>query len=127
MKQRSLRGLSNGNLILSLVPSPMVSGSGGCNTLTGSYELDSDKLTFSQMASTRMACPEGMDTEKAYLKASPRQRRGRLPDSSWSCLTLAVTFWPALMQVTRSEVSCASRPPTTVWYDVAGIAWLTAQ
>lgn len=46
-----------------------VSGSGGCNSLTGSYELNGDKLTFSQMASTLMACPEGMDTEKAFLGA----------------------------------------------------------
>jgi len=45
-----------------------VSGSGGCNGLTGSYEVKGDELTFSQMASTMMACPEGMDTEKAFLK-----------------------------------------------------------
>ena len=46
-----------------------VSGSGGCNRLMGSYALKGDELTFSQMASTMMACPEGMDTEKAFLKA----------------------------------------------------------
>lgn len=46
-----------------------VSGSGGCNGLTGSYEVKGDELTFRQMASTMMACAEGMDTEKAFLKA----------------------------------------------------------
>ena len=46
-----------------------VSGSGGCNRLTGSYELNGDHLKFSQMASTMMACLEGMDTEKAFLQA----------------------------------------------------------
>ncbi|HTS58021.1 MAG TPA: META domain-containing protein [Terriglobales bacterium] len=46
-----------------------VSGSGGCNRLTGSYELNEDHLKFSQMASTMMACLEGMDTEKAFLQA----------------------------------------------------------
>jgi putative lipoprotein len=46
-----------------------VSGSGGCNRLTGNYEVKGDQLTFSQMASTMMACPEGMDTEKAFLDA----------------------------------------------------------
>ncbi|HEX2665893.1 MAG TPA: META domain-containing protein [Candidatus Acidoferrum sp.] len=46
-----------------------VSGSGGCNRLTGSYELKDDHLTFSQMATTMMSCAEGMDTEKAFLKA----------------------------------------------------------
>jgi len=46
-----------------------VSGSGGCNRLMGSYQLHGDELTFSHMASTMMACPEGMDTEKALLNA----------------------------------------------------------
>jgi len=46
-----------------------VSGSGGCNRLMGSYELNGDHLKFSQMASTMMACPEGMETEKAFLQA----------------------------------------------------------
>jgi uncharacterized lipoprotein YbaY/heat shock protein HslJ len=43
-----------------------VAGSGGCNRLTGSYELNGDALTFKQMATTMMACLEGMDTEKAF-------------------------------------------------------------
>jgi copper homeostasis protein (lipoprotein) len=46
-----------------------VSGSSGCNRLVGGYELNGDKLTFGQMASTRMACPDGMDTERAFLAA----------------------------------------------------------
>lgn len=46
-----------------------VSGSGGCNRLTGSYELDGDQLKFTQMAGTMMACLQGMDTEKIFLQA----------------------------------------------------------
>jgi len=46
-----------------------VGGSGGCNRLVGGYTLDGDKLTFSQMAGTMMACPDGMDTEKSFLAA----------------------------------------------------------
>jgi copper homeostasis protein (lipoprotein) len=46
-----------------------VSGSGGCNRLMGSYELKGDELKFGRMASTMMACPEGMDTEQAFLKS----------------------------------------------------------
>jgi copper homeostasis protein (lipoprotein) len=45
-----------------------VGGSGGCNRLTGSYELHGDQLAFGQMASTRMACLEGNDTEQAFLE-----------------------------------------------------------
>ena len=46
-----------------------VTGSGGCNRITGSYTLDGDKLKFGQMASTMMACVSGMDTEHAFLDA----------------------------------------------------------
>jgi putative lipoprotein len=46
-----------------------VSGSGGCNRMTGGYELKRDRLAFGQMAGTLMACPQGMDTEKAFLQA----------------------------------------------------------
>ena len=46
-----------------------VSGSGGCNRLMGSYELNGDQLKFGQMAGSMMACAEGMDTETAFLQA----------------------------------------------------------
>jgi len=46
-----------------------VSGAGGCNRLTGSYQVDGDKITFAQMASTAMACVQGMDTERSFLDA----------------------------------------------------------
>jgi len=43
-------------------------GSGGCNRLTGSYELgDRNRVRFSQIALTRMACMEGMDTEQRFM------------------------------------------------------------
>ena len=43
-----------------------VSGSGGCNALLGSYELNGDQLKFGHMAGTMMACAKGMDTERAF-------------------------------------------------------------
>jgi uncharacterized lipoprotein YbaY/heat shock protein HslJ/uncharacterized lipoprotein NlpE involved in copper resistance len=46
-----------------------VGGSGGCNSLLGSYELEGDTLTFSKMATTQMACVEGEDTDKSFLDA----------------------------------------------------------
>ena len=46
-----------------------VSGWGGCNRLTGNYQLGGEHLTFGHMARTLMACTEGMDTEEAFLKA----------------------------------------------------------
>jgi copper homeostasis protein (lipoprotein) len=45
-----------------------VSGSGGCNRLVGSYVLNGNRISFSQFATTKMACAEGMDTEDAFLQ-----------------------------------------------------------
>jgi putative lipoprotein len=42
-----------------------VTGSGGCNRLTGPYEQKADAIKFGALAATRMACEHGMDTEDA--------------------------------------------------------------
>jgi putative lipoprotein len=55
-----------------------VAGSGGCNRLMGSYSLDGDKLSFSQMAGTMMACPQGMDVERAFHAALGRVAAWRI-------------------------------------------------
>jgi Heat shock protein len=55
-----------------------VIGSGGCNRLTGSYQLESNKLTFSQMAGTMMACPSGMEHEQAFHDALRRAATWRI-------------------------------------------------
>ena len=45
-----------------------VSGNGGCNAFTGTYELkEGNRLLFSPLATTRMFCPD-MDTEDQLLK-----------------------------------------------------------
>lgn len=44
-------------------------GSGGCNRFAGSYEQKGAELTFGPIASTRMACADGMETEDAFLAA----------------------------------------------------------
>jgi heat shock protein HslJ len=47
-----------------------LSGSGGCNRLLGSYELDGDRLGFGAVATTMMACPEPlMRRERAFIEA----------------------------------------------------------
>lgn len=46
-----------------------VSGAGSCNRFMGSYTLTGEGLTLSQMASTMMACEDGlMDQEARYLR-----------------------------------------------------------
>jgi heat shock protein HslJ len=59
-----------------------VSGSGGCNRLAGSYELHGKQLKFGQMAGTMMACPEGMDTEQAFLKSLGQVTRWKITGQS---------------------------------------------
>jgi len=46
-----------------------VSGSSGCNRLMGRYEAEDGSLTFSGLATTRMACPAAMDLERRFLTA----------------------------------------------------------
>ncbi len=60
-----------------------LTGSGGCNRFTGSYEAGNGTLRFGRIARTMMACIE-MDTENAFLRALERTRqyrvRGRILD-----------------------------------------------
>jgi copper homeostasis protein (lipoprotein) len=60
---------------------PRVSGSGGCNRLTGSFEIDGDKLRLGRMAVTRMACPTGMEQEQRFLQSLENVARYRVSAS----------------------------------------------
>src|SRR5262245_5957628 len=46
-----------------------VSGFDGCNRLTGSYQLNGDRVTFGQMAGTQMACLKPTGTEEPLRDA----------------------------------------------------------
>lgn len=46
-----------------------VSGSDGCNRITGSYELKGDVVTFGKMAGTQMACIDIGDVDRAFREA----------------------------------------------------------
>ena len=45
-----------------------VSGNAGCNNFTGTFKVDKEKLSFGDVASTKMACPD-MVTEGNFLSA----------------------------------------------------------
>jgi heat shock protein HslJ len=51
------------------------SGSGGCNRFSGTYQLKGDRLSLGSMNATLMACPEGMETEHAFLNGLGRVSR----------------------------------------------------
>lgn len=55
-----------------------VAGYGGCNRMLGAYELSGDRLTFSQIAGTMMACAEGMEHERAFHDALEKVSRWRI-------------------------------------------------
>jgi heat shock protein HslJ len=64
-------------MILSAADS-RVNGNAGCNNFFGSWQADGDTVTFGQMGSTMMACPNGMDTEQAFLAALGQANRHQI-------------------------------------------------
>jgi len=59
----------NGKDVYFLLSDKKVQGFAGCNTITGSYTLSGEKITFNT-ASTRMMCgKEQMDIEEFYTYA----------------------------------------------------------
>jgi heat shock protein HslJ len=54
------------------------SGFAGCNSFSGGYEMAGSRLVFSPLASTRMACAEGMELEREYLAALEATRSFRM-------------------------------------------------
>lgn len=57
---------------------PRVSGSGGCNRLSGAFTLDGNMLRFSGMAGTMMACLKGMEQEGRFKDALGKAERYRI-------------------------------------------------
>ena len=74
-----------------------VQGSAGCNRMTGTYQLDGEKLKFGPLATTRMACP-AMETETAFLKALKQTTRYEVSGSS-------LTLYGADTAVARLEAA----------------------
>jgi copper homeostasis protein (lipoprotein) len=55
-----------------------VSGSGGCNRITGSFTLEGDQMRLGPLAGTMMACANGMEQEQRFLKSLNRVERYRI-------------------------------------------------
>jgi heat shock protein HslJ/uncharacterized lipoprotein YbaY len=58
-----------------------VSGHGGCNRMSGPVEIRSDRISFSRLASTRMACATGQQLESAFFDALERSARWKISGS----------------------------------------------
>ncbi|WP_411875302.1 META domain-containing protein [Vulcanococcus limneticus] len=62
--------------LLLAVDQERVSGTDGCNRLIGAFQLAAEELSFSRLASTKMAClPEVMAFERRYSEALAKVRR----------------------------------------------------
>jgi heat shock protein HslJ len=55
-----------------------LTGSGGCNSMFGSYALNGDALAFSDIGATKMACDRGMNVETSLFSALSRVARWRI-------------------------------------------------
>ncbi|WP_119068807.1 META domain-containing protein [Aggregatilinea lenta] len=84
-----------------------VSGSGGCNVYGGSYSLDRDALTFSQVISTERACLDDaiMAQEQAYFAALASATSYTLTDEQ---LTIAYGDDQQMVFVRASDMPVSS-------------------
>lgn len=55
-----------------------VTGSGGCNEFTGTYEAADPSIRFGHAAATVRACPQGMEQEAAFFRALDGARAFRI-------------------------------------------------
>ncbi len=63
---------------LTLTADGRVSGFDGCNRFAGSYQITGASIAFGPMASTKMACLDGMEYERAFADALGRARSYRI-------------------------------------------------
>jgi putative lipoprotein len=65
--------------VLVVAPNGRVSGTGGCNRLSGQAKIAGDTIRFGAIASTRMACtPAAMNQERKFFAALEDVRRWRV-------------------------------------------------
>jgi heat shock protein HslJ len=55
-----------------------VTGSDGCNTINGPYDVKGDALTFGNLRSTAIGCPNTRDVQRAFLDAILAATRWRV-------------------------------------------------
>jgi heat shock protein HslJ len=94
-----LAALQGKNITLEFGADGRAGGSAGCNTYSGGYTVDGDKLTFSPLITTMMACePELMALEQAYLAALAKTASYRIVDGQLELLDangqMILTFAP---------------------------------
>lgn len=78
-----------------------LSGSGGCNRISGTAEIAGEKITIAPPATSRMMCPPAvMDQEQKFLGALSRARSYKLDGS---ILRLVGDDGAELLRLVKSE------------------------
>jgi heat shock protein HslJ len=98
-----------------------VGGSSGCNTYSGSYQVDGDQVQIGPLASTMMACmdPAGlMEQETAYLQVLSSATSFRLGDSQLELLDDA----GQVVLVFTETPPAAAQPPASALEAPASIS-----
>jgi len=99
-----------------------VSGADGCNLMTGSYHLNGDRVTFSQMAGTQMACANMEATEGPFRDALKNASRLTVKGDRMELFDAAGTRLAAFVAGTRPSDS--SKPgETKALTGFAGTSW----
>ena len=57
-------------------------GFAGCNRYSSAYTRSADTLSFQMTLATKMACPDGMEVEQAFLETLPAVRTFQATDST---------------------------------------------
>lgn len=71
--------IDNLQTVLEIAADGRASGSGGCNRFSGKADISGERISFSPLASTRMACaPAIMDQETKFLGALNDARKWRI-------------------------------------------------
>lgn len=71
--------IDNLQTVLDIAADGRVSGSGGCNRISGKADISGERISFSPLASTRMACaPAIMDQEAKFIGALNDVRKWRI-------------------------------------------------
>ena len=73
----AVQGRPGPNLVLQSAEKRL-GGSDGCNRLVAGYAIESDRIRFTQAASTMMACAEGMETARKFAAALAAASRWRV-------------------------------------------------
>ncbi len=71
---------------LTLSPDGKVSGSGGCNRFSTTYEHQDREIGFGRIVATKMACPGTTAMEREYFGALNEARRYRIRDGGLELL-----------------------------------------